>query len=276
MKLYERDYMRLRWKDELKLGLSIDASFEYARRMPLANLSDWKIFDWKSREFTSNDPENVEITETSFPTHTAAVLDVGLTYRPLVRYGVSNGKRYHTLENSPILNFRYRRGFADVDYDFLSLGIQHQMRLGISAKLGYALSAGSFLNANRLYFPDFKHFNGNQIFVQFADPVSSFRLLDYYRFSTSDKYLEGHAYVQFRKLLLTQFIYLRSFGWKENFFVNQLVTPKNNYTELGYSLDGILRLFRVEAIAAFENGQYKTWGIRVGITTTFGLRVSVD
>nr|MCU0394180.1 DUF5686 family protein [Thermoflexibacter sp.] len=103
-----------------------------------------------------------------------------------------------------------------------------------------------------------------------------FRLLDYYRFSTADKYAEGHAYIQFRKFLLTQFIYLRSFGWKENLFVNHLLTPKNNYTEVGYALDGILRLFRVEAIAAFENGVYRDWGIRVGITTTFGLRVGMD
>ncbi len=276
MKIYERDYVRLRWNDEIKKGLIINAYFEYANRNPLQNLADWKAIDWKDRQFTSNNPENVEVTETAFPAHTAAVFETNISYKPFLQYGIKNGRKYLIDENSPILKFQYRKGMVGVDYDFLSLGIQHQAKVGIRGKVGYAIAGGTFLNKKTLYFPDFKHFNGNQIFVQFADPVSSFRLLDYYRFSTADKYLEGHAYVQFRKFLFTQFIYLRSFGWKENLFVNQLLTPKNSYTEVGYALDGILRLFRVEAIAAFENGIYKDWGIRVGITTTFGLRVGMD
>lgn len=276
MKIYERDYLRLRWNDEIKKGLVINASFEYAQRNPLQNRADWKAIEWKEREFTSNNPTNIEVPETAFPTHNAAVFQANIDYKPFLQYGIKNGKKYLIDENSPILKFQYRKGLVDVDYDFLSLGVQHQAKIGIRGKLGYAISGGTFLNKKTLYFPDFKHFNGNQIFVQFADPVSSFRLLDYYQFSTADKYLEGHAYLQFRKFLLTQFIYLRAFGWKENLFVNHLLTPKNNYTEVGYALDGILRLFRVEAIAAFENGVYKEWGIRVGITTTFGLRVSMD
>ncbi|GAB4200034.1 MAG: DUF5686 and carboxypeptidase regulatory-like domain-containing protein [Thermoflexibacter sp.] len=276
MKIYERDYVRLRWNDEVKKGLVLNASFEYANRNPLQNLADYRVFDWKERDFTSNNPENVEVTETAFPTHTAATFQANIEYKPFLQYGIKNGRKYLIDENSPILKFQYRKGMIGVDYDFLSLGIQHQTNVGIRGKVGYMIAGGAFLNKNTIYFPDFKHFNGNQIFVQFADPVSSFRLLDYYRFSTADKYLEGHAYIQFRKFLLTQFIYLRSFGWKENLFVNHLFTPKNNYTEVGYALDGILRLFRVEAIANFENGVYKNWGVRVGITTTFGLRVGMD
>jgi Family of unknown function (DUF5686) len=276
MKIYERDYVRLRWHDQLSEGFRLSSFFEYAKRQPLQNLADYKVFDWKEREFTSNNPENVEVTETAFPAHTAATFSIAGEYKPLLQYGMKNGRKYLIDENSPILKFQYRKGLMDVDYDFLGIGVQHQLKVGIRSKIGYYLAGGAFLNKNKIYFPDFKHFNGNQIFVQFADPVSSFRLLDYYRFSTADKYAEGHAYIQFRKFLLTQFIYLRSFGWKENLFVNHLLTPKNNYTEVGYALDGILRLFRVEAIAAFENGVYKDWGIRVGITTTFGLRVGMD
>jgi hypothetical protein len=276
MKLYEHDYVRLRWNDEIKKGLLINASFEYAHRNPLQNLADWKAINWKERQFTSNNPENAEVTETTFPAHTAAVFETNIEYKPFLQYGIKNGKKYLIEENSPIFKLQYRKGLAGVDYDFLSLGIQHQLKVGIRSKLGYAISGGSFLNKKMLYFPDFKHFNANQIFVQFADPVSSFRLLDYYKFSTADKYLEGHTYIQFRKFILTQFIYFRTFGWKENIFVNQLFMSQNSYTEVGYALDGILRLFRVEAITSFENGVYKNWGVRIGITTTFGLRVGMD
>lgn len=276
MKIYERDYGRIRWSDQLNDALRFSGSFELAQRRPLNNLADYRVFDWPDRAFTSNNPENIEVSETSFLAHRAAILQLGINYRPFLRYRVRNGRKSQVTEGSPEFKLNYRKGMGGVDYDFLSVGVQHQVKIGIRGKLGYALSGGAFLNNRTVYFPDFKHFNGNRIFVQFSDPVSSFRLLDYYRFSTQDKYLEGHAYLQFRKFLLTQFIYLRSFGWKENLFVNQLVTPNNNYTEMGYTLDGILRLFRVEAIAAFENGQYLNWGIRVGITTTFGLQVNMD
>jgi hypothetical protein len=64
-------------------------------------------------------------------------------------------------------------------------------------------------------------------------------------------------------------------GIRENVFVNYLATPNSkNYTEFGYSIDGILRIFRVEAAAAFENGQYIDWGIRVGIATNLSIRFS--
>jgi hypothetical protein len=276
MKLYERDYVRLRWNQQVNDALLLSGSLQVAQRRPLANQADYRTFDWEERTFTPNDPVNIEIPDTGFPTHQATILQLGVNYRPFIRYRVRNGRKSQVTEGTPEFKLRYRKGMGDTDFDFLSLGVKQSVRVGIRGKLGYAVSGGAFLNQRTLYFPDFKHFNGNRIFVQFADPVSSFRLLDYYRFSTGDRYLEGHAYMQFRKFLLTQFIYLRSFGWKENLFVNQLLTPSNNYTEVGYALDGILRLFRVEAIAAFENGQYLNWGIRVGITTTFGLLVNVD
>lgn len=276
MKIYERNYARIRWQDEIKKGLVFNASFEYAQRNSLANRSNVKYFDWENREFTSNDPENLELAETAFPRHQAAVFQGNVSYKPFLRYGMRNGRKYLLSDRSPIFTLQYRKGMADVNYDFMAVGVQHQFKVGIRGTVGYAISAGAFLNTQKMYFTDYKHFNGNRVFVQFSDPVNSFRLMDYYRYSTADHYAEGHAYIQFRKFLLSQFIYLRSFGWRENLFVNQLVTPKIAYTEAGYALDGILRIFRVEAIAAFENGQYKDWGIRIGITTTFGLQVNMD
>ncbi len=276
MKIYQRNYARIRWQDEIKKGLVFKASFEYAQRQFLENNTNEKYFDWQNRDFTPNAPENLELAETVFPKHEAAVFEGNISYKPFLRYGMKNGRKYLLSDRSPVFTLQYRKGLANVDYDFLAVGVQHKLKIGIRGTIGYAFSAGAFLNTRKMYFPDYKHFNGNRIFVQFADPVNSFRLMDYYRYSTADHYAEGHAYIQFRKFLLSQFIYLRSFGWRENLFVNQLVTPKISYTEAGYTLDGILRIFRVEAIAAFENGQYKDWGIRIGITTTFGLQVDMD
>ncbi|MCB0638470.1 MAG: hypothetical protein KDC54_17695, partial [Lewinella sp.] len=57
-------------------------------------------------------------------------------------------------------------------------------------------------------------------------------------------------------------------GIKENVFVNYLATPSSqNYTELGYGIDNIFRIFRLEGAVAFQNGRYYDWGIRIGIAS---------
>ena len=56
---------------------------------------------------------------------------------------------------------------------------------------------------------------------------------------------------------------------KENLFANVLTTPASGtYYEFGYSLDNIFRLFRVEAVAGFDNGGYRDWGILIGIASS--------
>jgi hypothetical protein len=275
-KLYEKNYGQIRFNSTIARGMELKLQAEYAQRQPLENMSGYRFINFDDRVYTSNVPENVEVSQTAFPRHNAFTVGAHLSYKPFLRYAMRNGRKYLVNENSPTISATYRKGMADVNYDFVSLGWQHTARLGIRGSLGYYIGGGMFLNKQQLYFPDFKHFNGNRIFIQFGSPITGFRLLDYYRFSTADKYLEAHGYLQFRKFLFTQFTALRAFGIKENLFANQLLTPKNVYTEVGYALDGILRLFRVEAVAAFENGKYKEWGIRIGITTTFGIQVTTD
>jgi hypothetical protein len=61
-------------------------------------------------------------------------------------------------------------------------------------------------------------------------------------------------------------------GIRENVFVNYLVTPTSgNYSEIGYSIDGILRIFRLEGAASFHDGKYLDFGVRLGISTNIAI-----
>ena len=122
---------------------------------------------------------------------------------------------------------------------------------------------------------DFKHFQGNRTPIITSDPDGSFRLLDYYSNSTSDKYVSGIFHYHFRKLLLSNIPKLRLLGIQENIFASVLTTPASGtYNEVGYSIDGILRIFRLEGAASFQNGKYSGYGFRIGIAssivTSFG------
>ena len=174
----------------------------------------------------------------------------------------------------------YRKGISgvldsDVNFDQLELGIKHEMRRGVRGTIDFWLRGGMFLNNERLYFMDYKHFLGNQTPFSTSDPVGSFRLLDYYRFSTDDRYFTANVHYQFRKFLVTTIPVIRLAGIQENIFVNYLATPASrNYTEVGYSLDGILRIFRLEGAVAFRDGHYFGYGFRFGIATNIAFNFS--
>ena len=61
-------------------------------------------------------------------------------------------------------------------------------------------------------------------------------------------------------------------SFTENIFINYLATPSSaNYTELGYGIDGILRVFRLEAAASFRQGTYSDVGFRIGVSTSLSV-----
>jgi hypothetical protein len=278
MKIYERDYVDVLYRYRFNPYLTIQTDWSWMRRYELMNNSDWTLIDNKNIEsYSENRPVNDELADTMFDPHNAFIGSVSLTARPWLKFRIRNGRKYEISSSSPILSFKYRKGFnsifdSQVNFDQLELGFKHSFKIGVRGKIDFATTAGIFLNADQLYFMDYKHFLGNLTPFSTNDPVGSFRLLDYYQHSTSDKYLTANAHYKFRKFLVTNFMYVRMLGIQENIFINYLASPTSkNYTEVGSSIDGILRIFRLEAAAAFQDGKYLNYGIRIGIATTIGV-----
>jgi len=281
MKLYERRYVDLYYRRVLNHHVSVTGTLSWARRHELENTSDFKLIDLKSIEgYTNNRPVNNELDNTEFPDHEAFIGSVGISARPWLKYRIRNGHKMEIPTSTPTLTLNYYKGFnnilqSDVDFDQLEVGIKHQLKVGVRGRFDFSFRGGIFLNDNELYFMDYKHFLGNLTPFSTSDPVGSFRLLDYYQHSTSDKYFIGNVHYQFRKLLFTNIAMVRLTGIRENVFVNYLATPTSkNYTEVGYTIDGILRIFRLEAAAAFQDGRYLDYGFRIGIATNIAVNFS--
>ncbi len=281
MKIYEREFVDLSFSRNINPFLTLRATASWAQRRELFNNSNMKWIDWKSVEgYTDNRPVNDEITSTQFPTNQAMIATVGATARPWLKYRIRNDRKTEIPNSSPVISFDYRKGFnsilnSDVDFDQIEVGIRHQLSMGVRGKLDFNFRGGYFLNSKTMYFMDYKHFLGNQTPFVTSDPVGTFRLLDYYKFSTSDKYFSGNVHYQFRKFLVTNILLVRMAGIKENIFVNYLASPTSkNYTEVGYTIDGILRIFRLEAAASFQDGKYLNYGFRIGIASSIGVNFS--
>jgi hypothetical protein len=276
MKIYERDYVDLKYRQKLSDFVTINTSWSYMTRRELFDSAlHIKWVDRKGDEYgyTPNRPVNAELASTGFNEHQAFIASVGIAARPWLKFRIRNERRIEIQNSSPLITLDYRKGLnvlgSDVDFDQIELGLKHEIEIGVRGDLTFALRGGIFLNSSEMYFMDYKHFLGNRTPFSTTDPVGSFRLLDYYNFSTSDKYFAGNVHYHFRKFMVTRIPVVRLTGIRENIFVNYLATHSSrNYTEVGYGIDGILRLFRLEIAAAFRDGQYLNYGFRIGIATS--------
>ncbi|MBC7893632.1 MAG: carboxypeptidase-like regulatory domain-containing protein [Sphingobacteriaceae bacterium] len=269
LKLYEKSFLSLNLRHRLndKFTLSAGASFEQRYRLQNNVTKGWR--DVAEREFSSNDPYNLELSPnpldpvpgTIFPTHNATILVGALTYRPFAKAARYNGERFTINNNSPGFTLRNRSGFGGSRFNQLEFSVTDEAQVG-KGTLRYLARAGTFYGVSPRYLMDFKHFNGNQTFFQ-SEGLENFRLLDYYTYSTANRYAQAHADYAFRRFLLTQILALQLTGLKENVFVNSLFTKNTNLFEVGYGFSGILKTFGLEVVTTFQDGRYRQIGFRV-------------
>ncbi|MBN3583871.1 carboxypeptidase-like regulatory domain-containing protein [Algoriphagus aestuarii] len=275
MKLYEQNFVRTYWAHRVNYGFTYRANLTAASRKELFNTNNYSWYNKEGREYTDNQPENVETSEASFSDHDIVKFNTSISWRPGVKYGIRNGRKYPITSKAPLINFNYTKAFGGLlssenaaDFDHLELGIEHFFEFGVSGKLDFNVSAGTFLSNDQVYFQDYQHFGGNRTIFSNFGPASNYRFMDYYRYSTNTSYVSGIFHYQFRKFLLTQLPMLRFSGLRENLFFNYLKTENSpSYWEAGYSLDNLFRIFRLEMGAGFENGNYLRGGVRFGIAT---------
>lgn len=275
MQVYRQDAGFLGYAYEKKDIYTVQTRLEFSRRHPLDNLQNLPLQIGK-RTPNTNTPVNAEIDSSRFTAHNALVWSSSFRYRPGAQYKIRNGRRQYHGSNWPTFTLNYSKGMADVEYDFVSLGMDDHLKSGPGEHFRYYVEGGTFLNNKKVYLMDMRHVNS--IRITDAGTYTFYRLLNtrlpiqispenYYKYSTQGAYLKVHAVNEFRKLFLTQIPLVRFTPLKEDLFINYLKTPAlKNYLEVGYGLDGIFRLLRVEVIAAFEQGYKPRWGWQLGVT----------
>lgn len=274
MKIYEKQYAQLDYRYAPSDWLIFNTSVEWAQRQPLVNTSDFSLF-YRKREYSPNEPVNYDLEETGFLKHEALSFKASVRYWPVKRYAIYNGIKRALRDRSPELLVSYEKGIAnwlgsDVDFDHLAAGLKHSFVFGVSGKLEFELLGGTFLNKREMFFMDYKHFEGNRTILSSIRPAGAFRLLDYYIFSTDGDYFSAHTHYQFRKFLITQLPEIRFSGIRENIFFNYLKTETSpHYYEVGYAIDRIFRLLRLEVAASFHDSHYQEVGLRIGLATIF-------
>ncbi len=105
--------------------------------------------------------------------------------------------------------------------------------------LSFVVGAGKFLNNNVVFYPESKHFRGNNSLTSLPD-IRKFSFLDFYQYSTDRHYVEAHLEHNFAGLITNKIPLLRKLKLEEVIGGSYLTQPlKKNYKEFYY---GIQRL----------------------------------
>ncbi|RDC66414.1 DUF5686 and carboxypeptidase regulatory-like domain-containing protein [Adhaeribacter pallidiroseus] len=268
LKIYQKTNLLVRHNLEIRNGIYLTTSLEYADRQQLQNATDFTFRDYTTKQFTSNIPVNAELADASFTRHQALVGSVTLQLRPGQQYINRPDEKWILGSKYPTFRLNYTKGFfkilgSDVNFDRVSLNISDELKLGLVGETDYSVQVGTFLNSKHLWLMDYKHFAGNRIL--YAGAFGGFQLLDYYRYSTRKGYLEAHFTHDFNGFIFNKIPLLRRLKWQEVGSANYLHTVKaGHYLELGFGVEHIFKILRVDFFTGFESREKVGSGLRLG------------
>ena len=268
MKLYEKTFLRVRHRGEIKPGLRLDLIFQYEDRTPLFNTTDFSLRD--EPNYTANYPANRELGANLMPEHQAAEFQVTLRWVPFQKYIERPDERFSLYPEWPRFNLTYRQGIpsllgSDVNYGIIDLNITHDVSLGLLGNIEWQVLAGKFLYADELYLPDLYHFNGNRTpFGRFN--INYFELLDYYEWSTLDGFFKANYAHHFNGFIFNKLPLLRKLDLQAVGSINYLYTDAiGHYVEVGAGVEHIFKVLRVDYYWGFREGSPTTTGLRFGL-----------
>ncbi|MBK0380772.1 DUF5686 and carboxypeptidase regulatory-like domain-containing protein [Mucilaginibacter segetis] len=241
-KLYQKKYAAASASTRISGGWLASASVEWANRKWLPNTSYFSIFHPANREYSSNNPLLPAQDVPLFPENQSFKIGFRTTYNFSNKYETYPAGRRYLPSKYPTIGLSFTKAVknvlgADADYSLISADVtKSDIPLGMYGRTSFYIAAGKFFDVKNIYFTDFRHFSGNQALF-YKPGESKFLLLDYYNFSTGNKYLEGHLEHNFSGFIFNKIPLLRSLKLQELVDVNYLTTPTlKNYTELGFGI----------------------------------------
>lgn len=290
MKIYRTKFTSLNFTKRFSARFFLKSLIEYSERSQMDNTTDYYWINFLNRDFKPNNPTNSEYKTEGFGTHKSFITQLQVGFRPFLTQSYRANTRLTDWGSSPLLLAKYRAGWKDVygsstDFNQVEISYLHNIELNPWIKMGLLVNAGTFLGNKPTYFIDFKHYNGTLNLIQAGEMLASERLVGYYQNltngsnqrlnvnhyanSTAGSYVEALSFFQFSNLWLKPLLGMKKLYVKEVLIANANYVQNQNllYTELGYGLDGVFKVFRLEAIANFINGEFSYIGFRVNINS---------
>lgn len=280
LKLYEDYFFKTGYKRRWENGTNLTLEGLYEDRLPLSNSTDY-IFNKKfTHRLTPNYP--VEILSSQFTPHKAVVLHAAFSFQPGQRYIQFPRSRISLGSKYPTFTIHYYKGIPDIfgsdeNFDRWETNIRDEVNLRLAGSLKYYINLGGFINSQKVFIQDFKHFTGNTSHVA-SEYVRSFQNIPYYQFSnTSPFFAELHLEHHAEGLITNKLPLLRKWNWHLVEGSNALyLSPGTGYMEVFAGLENIFKIFRVDAVMSLQNGYKPLFTYRIGFGGLMGDALSVQ
>ncbi len=270
-KKYESINASLEHRMDLATGLVLTTTLDADIRRELTNYSTTplSILFRNSKTFTENVPENYDVDDAVFNNSKLLSGSINLEYTPEYYYRLRAGRKQYSKSDWPTFFLTYKHAFpleasGWADYMLLSGGLRQSMEVGLLSSLSYQIEGGYYPSSDNMHFADFKHFKSSPILFDIIGFQNTFMLLDYYRASTNQYYIEAHARMRSSYMLIKLLPWFSERLWNESISVAYLYTPDiNNHIQLGYSLNEILFMVDLGVFVSFEDWSYYGTGVKV-------------
>ncbi|WP_435356466.1 DUF5686 and carboxypeptidase regulatory-like domain-containing protein [Emticicia sp. SJ17W-69] len=265
-KFYEQKYVRFNFSPRINDQFTLHTSLQFMERYHLDNILNQGFRKKAEQFYEPNDPIHPNFKTTTFETNTQTRFNAVLTYRPFSRIRIYNGNR-RVQAYGPTFRLENLSAFGSNAFNRIELGMNHDFKWKLR-DVSLRAEIGTFYGNKPIYFLDYKHFNGNQTFIQ---THQDFRDLPYYQYSTDGSYIQFFSKIDFKRLFLTYIPYLQRKGWEERLFANILLTNQIKHYELGYGLKGLFGAFNAEVYSVFNQNTYAHTGFRVYLPIKSGV-----
>lgn len=262
MKTYEAKFITLGYKKEMGHGLDIDIDLQYQNRKPLDNVVD----SLRGMAFTPNYP--TELMQENLHPHKAFVFSINLQWTPKSKYLELPNRLIKLGSAYPTFNFNLVTGLnnllgSEVDFTKWNIAAVQNFNLKIYGRLNAKIVVGGFLNASKVYEPDYQHYNTSKIALA-GSYMNAFQLLPYYKYSnTASFYTESHLEYHLNGFLSNKIPLFKKLNW---FFVvgaNTLnVNSQVNYYETFFSVENIFKIGRIDFVNGYLHKGPSTNGVK--------------
>ena len=114
-KIYEKEFVKITYSEEIKNGIFFSTSLEYANRNPLFNTSNYSFAKQsKNAPYASNNPvDQTDFENAPFTAHKIATLNIGTTFIFNQKYLSYPDRKFNMgNEKAPSLAVNYRKNFG--------------------------------------------------------------------------------------------------------------------------------------------------------------------
>lgn len=269
MKLYRKEYVSISSGREISNGLYFSGGWELSRNTSAFNNYDFSLRNIRRRNFTSNNPLDPLLSSQLFPNHTTLRVSGTLIYTFNHNYITREGIKIYEIPKNPRLILSYRKGIPNVlhsnsDYDYVEFELQQEkLNMGLWGYSSFSISTGKFFRNVTNFYPDWKHFSGNNALI-FNPGLKSFHFLDFYAFSTDKGFIEAHYEQNFNCKFFGAVPLLRKLKLQELMGGAFLTHPdRGSYYEAYF---GVKRLtFRADYAMSFNDDGLINQGFKISL-----------